>query len=338
MPQLGFLWKSQLRSLSDMLNDPTMTDQDFIWKSQSLSEMLSDPTMSKLLMGGGGGAGGLGAAGLGGGLGGLGGGIGGLGGESSLNLGSLMENPMQMLTDPTMRQLLTSGGGASAGGIDPATLSALIDMQSAPLLDTNMLTQLSQLNDLIPPAPTTPKPTKPATVKPASTINLSIGGSSATLGKDQSLADLIKRLQLKRKKKEAAEAAAAAIETVPNGNLGAVFSETLKPSNLNPNLPVAKILELAKDGIGVAPNLQNMVCPTKQCPFPLACGNPVKTYTPETFFVCPECPMCPGDILKGVSARLGKVVRIANAKKKKTKAATSNSARYSSYDVMNFAG
>lgn len=67
---------------------------------------------------------------------------------------------------------------------------------------------------------------------------------------------------------------------------------------------------------GVSPSLQNMVCPTKQCPFPLACGNPVKTYTPETFFVCPECPMCPGDILKGVSARLGKVVRIAQPKTK----------------------
>lgn len=75
------------------------------------------------------------------------------------------------------------------------------------------------------------------------------GDSSATLGKEQSLADLIKRLQLRRKKKEVAAAASAAIETVPNGNLGAVFSETLKPSNLNPSLPVAKMLELAKDGI-----------------------------------------------------------------------------------------
>lgn len=69
------------------------------------------------------------------------------------------------------------------------------------------------------------------------------------MGSEQSLADLIQKLQLKRKKKEAAAAASAAIETVPNGNLGSVFAETLKPSNLNPNLPVAKMLELAKDGI-----------------------------------------------------------------------------------------
>ena len=78
---------------------------------------------------------------------------------------------------------------------------------------------------------------------------LNTGGSSATLGSEQSLADLIQKLQLKRKKKEAAVAASAAIETVPNGNLGSVFAETLKPSNLNQNLPVAKMLELAKDGI-----------------------------------------------------------------------------------------
>ena len=39
-----------------------------------------------------------------------------LGGEAALNLGSLMENPMQMLTDPTMRQLLSSGGGGGGGG------------------------------------------------------------------------------------------------------------------------------------------------------------------------------------------------------------------------------
>ena len=76
---------------------------------------------------------------------------------------------------------------------------------------------------------------------------------------------------------------------------------------------------------GVSPSIQNMVCPTKQCPFPLACGNPVKTYTPETFFVCPECPMCPGDILKGVSARLGKVVRIAQAKSNGVKKVQSSS-------------
>lgn len=75
------------------------------------------------------------------------------------------------------------------------------------------------------------------------------GDSSTSLGSEQSLADLIQKLQLKRKKKEAAAAASAAIETVPNGNLGSVFAETLKPSNLNPNLPVAKMLELAKDGI-----------------------------------------------------------------------------------------
>lgn len=75
------------------------------------------------------------------------------------------------------------------------------------------------------------------------------GESSTSLGSEQSLADLIQKLQLKRKKKEAAAAASAAIETVPNGNLGSVFAETLKPSNLNPNLPVAKMLELAKDGI-----------------------------------------------------------------------------------------
>nr|XP_022305055.1 uncharacterized protein LOC111112047 [Crassostrea virginica] len=239
-----------------------------------------------------------------------------------------MENPMQMLTDPTMRQLLSSGGGGGGGGgvagVDPAVLSALVDLQTAPLLDVNTLTQLSQLNELLPP--TTPKPaTTAAPAKSGSTINLSIGDSSATLGSEQSLADLIKKLQLKRKKKDAAVAASAAIETVPNGNLGSVFAETLKPSNLNPNLPVAKMLELAKDGIGVSPSIQNMVCPTKQCPFPLACGNPVKTYTPETFFVCPECPMCPGDILKGVSARLGKVVRIAQAKSNGVKKVQSSS-------------
>lgn len=55
-------------------------------------------------------------------------------------------------------------------------LSALIDLQSAPLLDTNTIAQLSQLNDLIPSAPATAKPaTTPTPAKAASTINLSIG-------------------------------------------------------------------------------------------------------------------------------------------------------------------
>lgn len=45
-----------------------------------------------------------------------------LGGEAALNLGSLMENPMQMLTDPTMRQLLSSGGGGGGGGVAGARL------------------------------------------------------------------------------------------------------------------------------------------------------------------------------------------------------------------------
>lgn len=45
-----------------------------------------------------------------------------LGGEAALNLGSLMENPMQMLTDPTMRQLLSSGGGGGGGGVAGAHL------------------------------------------------------------------------------------------------------------------------------------------------------------------------------------------------------------------------
>ncbi|KAK3101668.1 hypothetical protein FSP39_005344 [Pinctada imbricata] len=60
--------------------------------------------------------------------------------------------------------------------------------------------------------------------------------------------------------------------------------------------------------------IQNLLCPTKQCPFPLPCAVPVKTYTPQTFFVCPECPKCPGEVLEGVSTYIGKIVRIAAKK------------------------
>ena len=64
--------------------------------------------------------------------------------------------------------------GFSSSGVDPAVLSALVDLQTAPLLDVNTLTQLSQLNELLPP--TTPKPaTTAAPAKSGSTINLSIG-------------------------------------------------------------------------------------------------------------------------------------------------------------------
>ncbi|OWF45403.1 hypothetical protein KP79_PYT19316 [Mizuhopecten yessoensis] len=69
---------------------------------------------------------------------------------------------------------------------------------------------------------------------------------------------------------------------------------------LNPSLRPNQLMDLTRDGAGVSAVLARQICPPQRCPFRAPCESPIITYKPDTFFVCPDCPKCPFEIMMGV--------------------------------------
>ncbi|XP_033762499.1 uncharacterized protein LOC117344013 [Pecten maximus] len=202
----------------------------------------------------------------------------------------------QMMTNPSMAMAMMNGGGQGSGAMNPLLMSAMMNPaasgEPSTLNDMAMMNMMMNGNgqsgarnmfDMQPQAsPSSNNSTgtrmampPPIPVNRGPSINDIMSMMMMTSSGNAPSSDTLQRL----------------------GVMGALGRGSTRA--LNPSLSPSKLMDLTRDGVGVSPVVAKQICPPQRCPFRVQCESPITTYKPETFFVCPECPKCPFQIMMG---------------------------------------
>lgn len=200
----------------------------------------------------------------------------------------------QMMTNPMAMAMMNGGGqGGSSGGMDPLLMSAM--MNPAGGGETNSFNNMAMMNMMLNGngASRSGNMFGMQSQGPSSNDTRSRTGMSQTpFNRGPNINDIMSMMML------SGSGGQPSSDTLQRlGVMGALSRSNTR--NLNPSLPPNKLVDLTRDGVGVSAVIANQICPPQRCPFRVPCESPIITYKPETFFVCPECPKCPFQIMMG---------------------------------------
>ncbi|KAL5006803.1 hypothetical protein ScPMuIL_015609 [Solemya velum] len=197
------------------------------------------------------------------------------------------------------------GTGTGSGGNSMFELAALSSMMGGegmgammPGGGSNNLATMAMFSSMMEnqkPNPTNPTLAQPAGngsgAMPMPSVPRGVGGAPGAPGAPGSMPSVAGMPPM------TPGAGAGAAQQPPMSMMSMMNSPQSAINSLTPN---SKTLDMMREGLGVSPVVSKMLCPPKQCPFPLPCENPKTLYSASTFYVCPECPKCPAQIMQNL--------------------------------------
>ncbi|XP_060083473.1 uncharacterized protein LOC132562734 [Ylistrum balloti] len=200
----------------------------------------------------------------------------------------------QLMANPTMAMAMMNGGGQGSGPVNPLLMSAMMNPTSSGERSSSF-NDMAMMNMMMNGASGTGSMFDQS--QSSNGLNNTSAGRGmqmppAPVSRGPNINDIMSMMMLSN------SGGSPSSDTLQRiGVMGALGRGNTRV--LNPNLSPNQLMDLTRDGVGVSAVLARQICPPQRCPFRVPCESPIITYKPETFFVCPDCPKCPFQIMMG---------------------------------------